>query len=166
MHYFGILCSNCLIGLGPGICRGIFHSENTHYIYANNSRLPVQLACMRSARRDGAHLGEAGCAQRTRRILPVPFTLMSPSKRLWVPEKGVSFVEQTLPHQGGHHLVSRISYKRVGNGYQADCVCEDGYIFTWFFRLATFQSDRCACWGYTLQRTSTRQALCTKPLLA
>eukprot|EP00976_Prorocentrum_cordatum_P010692 213254-Prorocentrum_minimum.AAC.1 len=76
---------------------------------------------MRSARRDGAHLGEAGCAQRTRRILPVPFTLMSPSKRLWVPEKGVSFVEQTLPHQGGHHLVSRISYKRVGNGYQADC---------------------------------------------
>eukprot|EP00976_Prorocentrum_cordatum_P045175 912285-Prorocentrum_minimum.AAC.3 len=36
-----------------------------------------------------------------------------PSKRLWVLEKDVSLVEQTLPHQGGHRLVSRISYKRI-----------------------------------------------------
>jgi hypothetical protein len=51
-----------------------------------------------------------------------------------VPGKFVSINEQTIGFKGKHGLALRISYKREGDGYQCDALCERGYTFSFYFR--------------------------------
>ena len=46
----------------------------------------------------------------------------------------VAIDEQTIGFKGKHGLALRISYKREGDGYQCDALCEDGYTFSFCFR--------------------------------
>ena len=34
-------------------------------------------------------------------------------------------------------MVTRTKYKKEGNWFQCDCICEDGYCFTFWFRCDT-----------------------------
>ena len=54
--------------------------------------------------------------------------------RLWIPGKWVSIDEQTLGFQGRSGIKLRISYKKEGDGFQCDAVCDDGYTFSFYFR--------------------------------
>ena len=56
------------------------------------------------------------------------------AQRCWVTGKCVSIDEQTIGFKGQHGLALRITYKREGDGYQCDAVCEDGYTFSFCFR--------------------------------
>lgn len=56
------------------------------------------------------------------------------SQKCWIPGKWVSIDEQTIAFKGAHGLALRITYKREGDGYQCDAVCEDGYTFSFYFR--------------------------------
>ena len=42
--------------------------------------------------------------------------------------------EQTIGFKGKYGLSLCITYKREGNGYQYDALCEDGYTFSFYFR--------------------------------
>jgi hypothetical protein len=53
---------------------------------------------------------------------------------MWIPGKWLSIDEQTLGFQGRSELKLRISYKKEGDGFQCDAVCDDGYTFSFFFR--------------------------------
>jgi hypothetical protein len=52
----------------------------------------------------------------------------------WDVGKHLSCDEQTIGFQGRHQDKQRISYKKEGDGFQADCVCENGYTYTFYFR--------------------------------
>jgi hypothetical protein len=52
---------------------------------------------------------------------------------MWIPGKWLSIDEQTLSFQGKSGLKLRISYKKEGDGFQCDAVCDDGYTFSFFF---------------------------------
>ena len=56
------------------------------------------------------------------------------SERCWVTGKFVAIDEQTIGFKGKHSLALRITYKREGDGYQCDALCEDGYTFSFCFR--------------------------------
>ena len=56
------------------------------------------------------------------------------SQKCWIPGKWISIDEQTIGFKGAHGLALRITYKREGDGYQCDAVCEDGYTFSFYFR--------------------------------
>jgi len=47
--------------------------------------------------------------------------------------RSVSCDEQTIGFQGRHQDKQRISYKKEGDGFQADCICENGYTYTFYF---------------------------------
>ena len=55
-------------------------------------------------------------------------------QRYWVTGLSVSIDEMTIGFKGKHGLALRITYKREGDGYQCDAVCEDGYTFSFWFR--------------------------------
>ena len=42
--------------------------------------------------------------------------------------------EQTMGFKGKHSDKLRISYKKEGDGFQCDCLTDDGYTFTFYFR--------------------------------
>ena len=46
----------------------------------------------------------------------------------------ISVDEQTLKFQGHHVDKLRISYKREGDGFQCDALCNDGYTFAFYFK--------------------------------
>jgi hypothetical protein len=52
---------------------------------------------------------------------------------MWIPGKWLSIDEQTLGFQGRSGLKLRISHKKEGGGFQCDAVCDDGYMFSFFF---------------------------------
>ena len=54
--------------------------------------------------------------------------------KMWIPGKWVSINEQTLGFQGRSALKLRISYKKEGDGFQCDAVCDNGYTFAFYFR--------------------------------
>jgi hypothetical protein len=56
------------------------------------------------------------------------------AKDMWVPGKFVAIDEQTIGFQGASGMKLRISYKRKGDGFQCDAVCDAGYIFSFYFR--------------------------------
>ena len=56
------------------------------------------------------------------------------SKRAVFLGANLSCDEQTIGFQGKHKDKQRITYKREGDGFLADCICSDGYTFTFFFR--------------------------------
>ena len=45
-----------------------------------------------------------------------------------------SIDEQTLGFKGKHSMKLRISYKREGDGFQCNAVCDNGYTFSFWFR--------------------------------
>ena len=56
------------------------------------------------------------------------------ASKMWIPGKWLSIDEQTLGFQGRCGLKLRISYKKEGDGFQCDAVCNDGYTFSFYFR--------------------------------
>jgi len=56
------------------------------------------------------------------------------SKKMWTTGKWVSIDEQTLGFKGRSGMKLRISYKKEGDGFQCDAVCENGYTFAFWFR--------------------------------
>ena len=48
--------------------------------------------------------------------------------------RDLSCDEQTVGFQGNHKDKQRITYKREGDGFLADCICSDGYTYTFQFR--------------------------------
>ena len=52
---------------------------------------------------------------------------------MWIPGKWLSIDEQTL-FQGRSGIKLHISYKKEGDGFQCDAVCDDGYTFSFYFR--------------------------------
>jgi hypothetical protein len=56
------------------------------------------------------------------------------ASKMWIPGKWLSIDEQTLGFQGRSGLKLRISYKKEGDGFQCDAICDDGYTFSFYFR--------------------------------
>ena len=66
----------------------------------------------------------------------------------------LSLDEMTVGFKGRCALVTRIKYKKEGDGFQCDAICEDGYCFTFWYRCDTpprvvpadvsARDDRCA----------------------
>ena len=56
------------------------------------------------------------------------------AKDMWVPGKWVAIDEQTIGFQGASGMKLRISYKREGDGFQCDAVCDGGYTYSFYFR--------------------------------
>ena len=52
---------------------------------------------------------------------------------MWLPGKFVNFEEQTVGFQGSSSLKIRILYKRKGNGFQCNVICNHGYTFSFWF---------------------------------
>ena len=55
-------------------------------------------------------------------------------KKMWTPGKTVSIDEQTIGCQARNSGMTRIKYKREGDGYQLDAVCDGEYTFSWWPR--------------------------------
>jgi hypothetical protein len=56
------------------------------------------------------------------------------AKDMWAPGKWVAINEQTLGFQGALGMKLRISYKREGDGFHCDAVCNGGYTYLFYFR--------------------------------
>ena len=56
------------------------------------------------------------------------------SVNAWRLGKIVSVDEQTIGFQGRHALKLRITYKKEGDRFQCDALCDSGYAYTSFFR--------------------------------
>ncbi len=52
----------------------------------------------------------------------------------WIPGKWVAIDEQTIGFKERSGMKLRISYKREGDGFQCDALCDEGYTFAFFFR--------------------------------
>lgn len=52
----------------------------------------------------------------------------------WRLGKNIALDEMTIGFKGRCALVTRIKYKREGDGFQCDAICESGYCFTFWFR--------------------------------
>jgi len=52
----------------------------------------------------------------------------------WMPGRDLSGDEQTMGFKGRHPDKQRITYKKEGDGFQCDCLADDGYTFTFYFR--------------------------------
>ena len=46
----------------------------------------------------------------------------------------ISADEQTIGFHGASEFKSRITFKKTGDGFQADSLCSNGYTFTFYFR--------------------------------
>ena len=53
---------------------------------------------------------------------------------MWITGKFVSVDEQTIAFKGTSGMKLRISYKKEGDGFQCDAICDRGYTFSFFFR--------------------------------
>jgi hypothetical protein len=56
------------------------------------------------------------------------------ARKHWVPGKWVAIDEQTIGFKGHSGMKLRISYKREGDGFQCDAICDEGYTYWFFFR--------------------------------
>ncbi len=56
------------------------------------------------------------------------------SKSMWVTGKNLSVDEQTIAFKGRSSMKLRISYKKEGDGFQCDAICDRGYTFAFWFR--------------------------------
>ena len=61
-------------------------------------------------------------------------TLNKQSMAMWIPGKHVSVDEQTIAFKGKSSMKLRISYKKEGDGFQCDALCDRGYTFAFYFR--------------------------------
>ena len=58
------------------------------------------------------------------------------ASRMWLPGKFVAINEQTIGFQGALGLKVRITYKREGDGFQCEAICDRGYTYAFWFRCA------------------------------
>jgi hypothetical protein len=56
------------------------------------------------------------------------------AKDMWVPGKWVAIDEQTIGFQGASGMKVRISYKRGGDGFQCNAICDRGFTYSFSFR--------------------------------
>ena len=56
--------------------------------------------------------------------------LSEQARKMWITGRWVSIDEQTVGFKGKHLMKLRISYKREGDGFQCDAVCDNGYTFS------------------------------------
>ena len=56
------------------------------------------------------------------------------SMRAWDLGPDISIDEQTIGFQGKHSDKRRITYKREGDGFQCDAICDKGFTYTFYFR--------------------------------
>ena len=52
----------------------------------------------------------------------------------WLLSEWISIDEQTIGFKGKHGDKLRISYKREGDGFQCDAICDDGFTYSFYFR--------------------------------
>ena len=60
--------------------------------------------------------------------------ILNVSKEAVFMGRDLSCDEQTVGFQGNHKDKQRITYKKEGDGFLADCICSDGYTFAFHFR--------------------------------
>eukprot|EP00984_Skeletonema_dohrnii_P025939 scaffold15185_cov72-Skeletonema_dohrnii-CCMP3373.AAC.1 len=68
------------------------------------------------------------------KVRPLLNELNYQAQKMWTTGKWVSIDEQTIGFKGRSGMKLRISYKREGDGFQCDALCEDGYTFSFYFR--------------------------------
>ena len=67
------------------------------------------------------------------KVQPLLDELNEQARKMWITGRWVSIDEQTLGFKGKHSMKLRISYKREGDGFQCDAVCNNGYTFSFWF---------------------------------
>ena len=50
-----------------------------------------------------------------------------------MPGRDLSTDDQTMGFKGQHDKNLRITYKEEGDGFQCDCIADNGYTFTFYF---------------------------------
>jgi hypothetical protein len=55
------------------------------------------------------------------------------SQKMWVTGKHILVDEQTVGFKGRSSMALDISYKKEGDGFQCDAVCDKGYTFAFYF---------------------------------
>ncbi|KAK3281834.1 hypothetical protein CYMTET_10395 [Cymbomonas tetramitiformis] len=68
------------------------------------------------------------------KVEPLLVAVRDNSERLWYLGPDVSLDEQDCGFQGRSHLKDKIKYKKEGDGFLADCICDSGYTWTFHFR--------------------------------
>lgn len=68
------------------------------------------------------------------KVDPLLKTLARNSMAAWILGRDVSVDEQTIGFQGNHSDKLRITYKKEGDGFQCDALCQDGYTYCFYFR--------------------------------
>ena len=94
-------------------------------------RLMRRLMCFYDHRQD---LRKAKEQNPLFKVQPLLDELNYQARKMWRTGKFVSIDEQTLGFKGKSSLKLRISYKREGDGFQCDALCDRGYTFSFYFR--------------------------------
>ena len=68
------------------------------------------------------------------KIHPFLKHILNVSKEAVFLGRNLSCDEQTVGFQGNHKDKQRITYKKEGDGFLADCICSDGYTYSFHFR--------------------------------
>lgn len=68
------------------------------------------------------------------KVQPLLTHMMNVSKAAFHIGRDVSCDEQTIGFQGNHRDKQRITYKKEGDGFLADCICSKGYTYAFHFR--------------------------------
>ncbi|KAK3238936.1 hypothetical protein CYMTET_51093 [Cymbomonas tetramitiformis] len=68
------------------------------------------------------------------KLKPIFDVVRTNSEELWYLGKHVSLDEQDCGFQGRSALKDKIKFKKEGDGFLADCICEGGYTWTFHFR--------------------------------
>ena len=89
-----------------------------------------QFMCMYDFHQDPKKLHEKDPLWKVATIMD---ELQKNSQRCWLPGKWLAIDKETIGFKDAHGLALCISYKREGNGYQCDAVCENGYTFLFYF---------------------------------
>ena len=68
------------------------------------------------------------------KVRPILKELNCQARKMWRTGRWVAIDEQTIGFKGKHGMKLRISYKREGDGFQCDALCDNGYTFSFYFR--------------------------------
>ena len=68
------------------------------------------------------------------KVQPLLSHMMQVSKEAFHIGRDLSCDEQTIGFQGNHKDKQRITYKKEGDGFLADCICTQGYTYAFHFR--------------------------------